>query len=455
MDILEPIVRHLTYPAYLRRDGIHVQPYLSQLLDSQYWSEQRLLDHQLGKLQELSSYVYETSPFYRRRFDEAGLHPSDIDSTDDIAALPILTKNDIRDAGNSLFSQGFNKNNTVHKRTGGSTSVPLHIYMDREAYNFKAAATLRHDAWAGLMPGKKTAAIWGDTDKQQPLKTRIRNFLSSRAIYLDTLAMTEERLERFTRQIHDRRPSILIGHANSIYMFASYIKSRSVVDIRFEGIITTAMVLHAGERSEIESTFNSPVFNRYGCEELSVIASESSAHSGLHVLSEGLFIEPLGQNPERPGEIIITDLVNKAMPLIRYQIGDRAVDAVGKCVSEIGLPRIAQISGRTADFLYRPDGTPVFGISILDTFVIHIVGIRQAQIVQRSLTELEVRIVKSAAFASDTVAQIRTAIDKVFGSQMRMRIEYVDVIQQTERGKYRFSICEIEGTLPKVPPGTE
>ena len=444
MDILKPVVRYVTYPAYLRRDGVRVQPYLHKLLQSQNWTEGELRSYQLRGLKRICRYAYENNAFHYARFRDAGIHPSDLKSVDDISALPILTKDDIRSAGDALFSQGFHKGNTLHKRTGGSTSIPLHVYMDRRAYNFKVAATLRHDSWAGLVPGERTAAVWGDTDKPQPFKVRLRNRLTTRAVYLDTLALTEERMGRFTSQVLRLKPSILIGHAHSLYMYSEYIKSRSISDIRFRGIITTAMVLHPGERSAIESTFDSRIYNRYGCEELSIIASESEAHSGLHVFSEGLYLEPLGSDLARPSEIIITDLLNRAMPLIRYQIGDHGIEATGQCRSGRGLPRLAEVCGRTADFLYRPDGTPVFGISILDTFVIHVPGIYQAQIVQTRLDRLTFNIVKSPEFSSESEARLRNIIHEVFGSEVTVDFRFVDAIPQTEQGKYRFSICQIE-----------
>jgi phenylacetate-CoA ligase len=209
------------------------------------------------------------------------------------------------------------------------------------------------------------------------------------------------------------------------------------------GIVTTAMTLSERERSIIEQAFGAKVFNRYGCEELSIIASESEAESGLHVFSEGLVLEYLPTEVEGEYELVITDLFNRAMPMIRYAIGDVARPARGPCPSGRGLERLERVSGRTADFLYRPDGTPVFGISLLDTFIIHIPGVRQAQIVQEALNHLTVNLVPDKSFDADTETKLRSVLADQFGTSVSVEIITMDQLPQTERGKYRFSICKI------------
>ena len=129
---------------------------------------------QAQRLGELMEFCYRHNPFHRARMDSAGIVPSDIREPADLARLPLLTKDDIRNAGPRLFSAGYSAENTLHTRTGGSTGVPLHVYVDTEAMNWKYAATRRHNAWAGWHPGDKVAAVWGDTDKGFHWKTWLR-----------------------------------------------------------------------------------------------------------------------------------------------------------------------------------------------------------------------------------------------------------------------------------------
>ena len=135
------------------------------------------------------------------------------------------------------------------------------------------------------------------------------------------------------------------------------------------------------------------------------------------------------------------------MPMMRYAIGDIARIADGQCPSGRGLPRLARVSGRTADFLYRPDGTPVFGISLLDTYVIHIPGIRQAQMVQNAVDRIDVYVVPTPDFGPATATAIQAVIEREFGPGVQAVVTRVDKLQQTERGKYRFSVCNIARPL--------
>ena len=443
MDLLKPLVKHFTFDFYLKRDGYDVAPYAKELQSTQFLSAEKIRALQFDKIKRLLTFCRDKNQFYRHRFTQAGFEPESLQSLDRLEQLPVLTKDDIRSAEDALFSDGFTRENSVHNRTGGSTGVPLHTYMDYPAVSFKKAATLRHNAWAHLERGDRLAAVWGDTDKPQPLKTRIRNLLTDRAVYLDTLKFDEQHLARFASELRTLRPPVLMGHAHSIFRFAEYVRSTATTDISFKGIITTAMVLSDVERQTIEEVFHSLVFNRYGCEELSIIASECDAHEGLHVCAEGLLVEVVDETAHQPGRLIITDLVNYAMPLIRYEIGDYAVTQPGTCGCGRGLPRLKAIIGRTADFLYTPEKKPVFGISILDTFVIHIPGLKQVQIVQNRFDHLDFYVVRDINFSEMTLELVHKNIAEIFGRQMMADIHFVDRIAQTERGKYRFSICNI------------
>jgi phenylacetate-CoA ligase len=167
----------------------------------------------------------------------------------------------------------------------------------------------------------------------------------------------------------------------------------------------------------------------------------------MHVFSEGLIVEYLPTEVPGEYELVITDLLNRAMPMIRYAIGDLGQRATIPCTSHRGLERLGRVSGRTADFLYRPDGTPVFGISLLDTYVIHIPGIRQAQMVQNELRAIDVNVVPDSGYGPESERAIQAVITREFGPEVRARVAVVTALEQTARGKYRFSICNIDAPV--------
>ncbi len=447
MDVLGYLIRQGLSDWYLRRDGYHLSPYRKLFATTQTLPPDELAAYQYKRLHHILHVAWASNSYYHQRFTQCGFTPRDFRSISDLQSLPILTKDDVRNSLVRSFTDGFSSQNTVHKRTGGSTGTPLHVYYDRRAASAKKAAVERHNSWAGHRIGDRIAGIWGDTSTRLPLRTRIRNAVTVHAFFLDTLRFDPPAIDAFIARIRALRPPTLIGHAHSVYRLAEYVQQKGMDNLRFHTVITTAMVLSDHERAVIEAVFQSPVFDRYGCEELSIIASECEAHDGMHIFAEGLYVEVLSDSESSPGKLVITDLFNTAMPLIRYVIGDHGTPAKGPCPCGRTLPKLQRVYGRTADFLYTPDRVPVFGISILDTFVIHIPGIKQAQIIQDAFDHLVFRIVRDASFGEHTLALLKRNVEDVFGRQMRYNVEYVERIAQTQDGKFRFSICEIPECL--------
>ena len=121
------------------------------------------------------------------------------------------------------------------------------------------------------------------------------------------------------------------------------------------------MMLLSNERRKIENVFGIKVTDRYGCEEVGLIASECEEHSGMHLNIEHLFVEFVKNDgfladPGELGKIVLTDLTNRAMPLIRYQVEDVGVATDRKCACGRGLPIMSSVIGRVADFLIKNDG---------------------------------------------------------------------------------------------------
>ena len=444
MDLFEIISRNLIIPIYNWKTGARYTEILNSLNKSQFHSPEHIREIQWQKLKELINYVYDQNIFYRKHFTKDGIHPEDIKSWDDFLKVPYLTKDDIRNNSDDIISKKYTKQKMYYKRTGGSTGVPIHLYVDFDAMNFKRATTHRHNSWANYLPGMKRASLWGDTEKEYSFKEKIFMKLYDRTIYLDTLKMHEAYLFEFIEKIKKFRPKSLTGHGHSIYYFAKFLLENNIDNIHFDGIISTAETLSGQERKVIESVFGDIVFDRYGCEELSIIASECEKRDGLHINAEGLYVEVIGGDNTTPGDLIITDLTNKGMPFIRYEIGDMATIYDGICSCGRGLPRLGKVFGRTSDILYTPEGNKISGISILDTFMIHIKGFRQMQIIQNELSKIKFKLIKDNNYGETSLEALNKTVLNIFGPKMRYETEFVEKIPMTKRGKFQFTICNIE-----------
>jgi phenylacetate-CoA ligase len=271
--------------------------------------------------------------------------------------------------------------------------------------------------------------------------------LLERATYLDTLKMDQGALDRFVRQLRRTRPTLVFGHAHSVYLLADYLRHHRIDDVRPHGIITTAMVLHSWQRQAMESVFDCPVTNRYGCEEVSLIACECERHSGLHVNADGVHVEILRDGmpvePGQPGSVVVTDLTNRAMPLLRYHVGDVGVWSARRCDCGRGLPLLERIEGREADYVVTPQGELISGISLTENFALEVPGVAQLQIIQESVKYFRFRIVQGSDFDRSSPERIRQLVRDRFGPGVDHVCEYVDRIPPEPSGKYRFCISRV------------
>jgi phenylacetate-CoA ligase len=421
---------------------------LHSLRQTQYDRPETIRSRQWATLEALLRHAYTTVPFYRRRLDQERIDPWRLRGFDDFARIPVLTKEDIRLHGPSLISNLYDRAALHCKKTSGSTGVSLEIRIDEASLQWKRACTLRSDEWSGWHFGERVAKVWGNPEYLQlGWRGRLRNALLDRAIYLDTLQMNEDALDRFVQALVHRPPSLLFGHAHSVFLFAEFVRQRRPQAIRPRGIITTAMILHDWQRRVIEQVFDCKVTNRYGCEEVSLIACECERHSGLHINSDGVYVEFLrdGQPvaPGEPGSVVVTDLTNRAMPIIRYQIGDVAVPSANNCSCGRGLPLLDRVEGREADYVVTADGQLISGISLTENFALQVPGIAQLQVIQEATDYFRFRIVRGPDFGPHSSERLRTLVSERFGFGVGYDCEYVEQIPQDPSGKYRFCISKV------------
>jgi phenylacetate-CoA ligase len=388
-----------------------------------------------------------TSPFYQRRFAEAGIDPGGVNRIEDLAGLPLLTKNDVREHLPEILSSAYRREDLVEARTGGSTGVALQIYCDARGVEVRNAAALRSDRWSGWRLGQPIAAVWGNPPRAVTLKNRIRGLLKDRVIYLDTMRVDDAVIDQFLAEWKTLRPGMLYGHAHSLFLLCESLRKRGLT-LAPTGIVATSMMLIAQEREVIEAVCGTKVTNRYGCEEVSLIACECEQHRGMHLNAESNIVEFLRDDgtpcaPGEDGRIVVTELVNRGMPMLRYEVGDRGVPGDRTCPCGRGLPLMEHVTGRVADFLVATDGHRVAGISIIENTLTKLPGIRQMQVIQEAARLLQVNLVPGPGYGPGTVADLSRALQGYLGDTVVVQLSEVATIPQEKSGKYRFTICRI------------
>lgn len=430
------------------------QPYgrhVAFLEQSQWWPQPRIQELQMRKLGEMLKHAYAQVPFYRRRFDEAGLCPSDVQSFTDLLRLPVLTKREIQAHQDDLMACGIERHRLRENHTGGSTGQPLTFYQDANTIAWSDADKLRNYRMAGYQLGMRWAFLWGadyDARAHKGRKERFKDRFVFNTQWINTFDLTVETLVQAAEQLARWQPRILVAYVSSATLLARLIKARGLSGIHPLAIQTSAEVLTPDDRRLLEETFGCAVFDRYGCREVGNIAHECSAHQGLHILAENNLLELLDAQgrpvePGQPGRVVVTNLNNFAMPLIRYENGDMGVASQRICGCGRGLPLMDSINGRITDVITSPSGKLLHGEFFTHLFY-KIGGVYQFRVVQETRHDLLIQIVPGSGFDQRAALSfLERTIHQQGDPAFRVRFDVRDNLPPSPSGKYRFTVSEV------------
>lgn len=441
-----PLFRRALYPAYetaLRRRG--TLGYLAEYERDQWRSADELQALQWRKLQALVAHCWAHVPFYRRLWGEAGVAAAaDIRDRDDYARLPVLTKALIREHFDAMIAPT-HRDGLYFKATGGSTGEPMRFGYTRESYERRVAVMYRGYAWSGARLGQRTVYLWGAPVAAPAGFALFKDRLYHAAFHrrmLNAFDMDERRMAEYADVIDGFRPETVIGYVGPLYELARWIERNGRTPHRPQRVLGAAEALLPHQRETIERVFGAPAYDTYGCREFMLIAAECEARDGLHVNIDHLHLEYGGDAADGPRELIVTDLHNFGMPLMRYLNGDLGTPGATHCACGRGLPKLAKVDGRKLDALRTADGRLIPGEYFVHTLM-SLRGFRHYQVVQRSLDALVVRMVPDEACDATTEDAIRAELRKLVGDSIAIGFERVETIALTASGKRRVTICEL------------
>jgi phenylacetate-CoA ligase len=398
---------------------------------------------QSRRLAQTIEYAASHSPYYRSRWP--GLERvGPAEAADFLAGLPCVTKTDLREHVEEMRARP-GPRRVTRKITGGSTGQAVTVYKDRAAIAREMAASWLGYGWFGVRIGDRAARFWGSPHS---LKRRLRFAAADFAMHrvrFSAFAFDEADLEAYWKRCLGFRPRYLYGYVSMLEEFAKYLR-RTGHDGRVLGlkaVITTSEVLSPPQRQLLEEVFGAPVQNEYGCGEVGPIAYECE-HGSLHVMSENLHVELLGPDgtparaPGESGEVVVTDLNNRAMPLVRYRLGDFGTWG-GACTCGRGFPVLEKVWGRAYDFVQLPSGRRCHGeyfMYLFEDLRGGGVDIEQFQVVQPAERKLDVAIVLKASSGEGVEQRVRAALEER-AQGMEVTVRRVPAIQRAASGKMR------------------
>lgn len=352
-----------------------------------------------------------------------------------LARLPTVCKDDLREAGDAAFVGGRVDPRWYASTSSGSTGEPFTVRYDARAWAIlKYLVKLRSRAACGLRPWHRVAlleAVPTDAEQRGPL-VRL-----GRVRQLSVLRPTEE----IARMLDTFRPDVIHGLPSALLEVAMSLRPSSG-GLRPKAVFTGGELLQDCTRRELRQRFGCRIFDVYGTSETKEIAWEC-AHGGLHINADVVHVEaldvegrPLPAGEE--GDLVVTSLVNRAMPLLRYRTGDRGSLREGRCRCGLALPLLGVVTGRESDALELAGGRRVSPYA-LTVALEHVHGVRQYRIVQRGPSQLEVQVSLGADSDHSWVAQqVRRALGEALPvDRVTIDVRCCDRLEASPGGKRR------------------
>src|SRR5574341_1097383 len=457
MSLSAGIVRNITFPLWLYKQGKgEILKFRKDFQSIQLLSESEIVSLQWEKLKKIIRHAYQNSEFHHQRFGRLGLGPDDIKAIEDFRSLPLLSRVDIRDQLDLILAKNIPKDKLIKTATGGTTGSSFIFYRDLECQMQRQAIDLVYNLWAGWKIGDKTAILWGapqDLAGYPAFKQRLKNLLVDRSLTLDFFRVTPKSMQEFAHKLISFKPKVIYGYSQAIYLFAQYVAQHLPGKIKIRSAVCTAEPLYQSQRKFIEETLECELFDRYASREFGLIGSECQKHSGYHLIADSIYLEILKEGKPAAkgevGEVVITDLLNRGMPFIRYKIGDQGAWEEKECPCGSKLPLLKNLVGRDTDFLVTPEGGVISGVAIMALLTQYgaRTGIAQMQIIQEAPQELFLKVVKGPKFSSADILHLKTTLHKLFGSQARIEFEFVSEIPKEKSGKFRYTVSQLKPGL--------
>jgi phenylacetate-CoA ligase len=362
---------------------------------------------------------------------------------------PVLSKDALRDRPEAFLASGVNPRSQIVVHTSGTTGKPLTLWLSRDAVReWYALSEARWRSWYGVSRHDRWG-IFGGQMVTSFAQTRPPFWVWNRGmnqLYLSSYHLALQNVAAYLDAIRRHRLIYLLGYASSLHSLAQLALEQELNIPALKVVISNAEPLYAYQREVISRAFQCPVFDTYGLSE-NVCAASECLHGNLHLWPEVGVTEVLHTDSGRSvpagetGRLVCTGLLNLTMPLIRYDVGDQGyLSTEITCACGRSLPILGEVEGRKDDVVLTRDGRR---IGRLDPVFKTDLPLREAQIVQESLTRVVVRYVPAPGCTSADLDRLVRRLHERLG-EMEFVLEMVEHVPRSANGKFRAVVSNIK-----------
>lgn len=428
------------------RFGRTFEQRLAELRESENWSASEIEAYQNEQLRRLIRHAYENVPYYRDRWKSLKLSPEDIRNREDLAKLPVLTKEDVRQNFDRLVSGNARRHELVFRHTSGTTGKALHFYTTKPAIAFQWAVWWRHRARFGVHPGTWHANFTGK--RVVPLDQRTPPFWRwnrpLRQALLTMHHLNAEKIASVVNFLNSHPFEFYSGYPSIIHMLARHADAAGLaLKSAPRAVFTGAENMLEFQRREIRKFTGAILTDQYGCSE----GCGNASHCPEFVYHEDFEFGILEARELQPGNparsILCTGFACDAFPFIRYEVGDTGSVQDGGTPCRCGRKSKVwlRMEGRKDDYVITPEGLHIMRF---DYIFKDAMNVEEAQVVQQRLGEITVRIVRRPSYRADDETEISKEVQRWISPTLRVRFEYVSEIERESNGKFRAVLSRLK-----------
>jgi len=422
------------------------------------------------RLRDVVAHAYNNVPLYKEKFDAQGIKPEQIRSLEDLEKLPFTTKQEVRDGiPDRSLARGFDPSDCIRASTSGTSGGPMPVFYDKRFMDYcMATARFRRRLAIGVKPWQKTMVIsYGalvaprsDHDLKETAGVKRRSRARESLGPIVRLLRGREKRVTIASDANDVLTQLLkfdpkfIRSAPSYFrLLAEAMAERGIEGLGGKVVRTEGEVLDEETRRYLESSFKCKVYDEYSSFDFWNGAWQCTKREGYHIDADLLILEVVRGNervsPGERGGVVATNLMNYAMPLIRYRVGDIAVLDDKTCSCGRGLPMLRSIEGREADCFTLPDGQLIAPRTVM-TAIQGTPGVSRYQAVQESLNQVKIELMRRGNEPEVSREELIARCHSILGKDVEVVVSITD--RKDLRAKFRPVISRL--TMAQEPRWT-
>ncbi len=435
--IYHSLVTNLAFPLIDIFGGTKFYKSYKLLKKLEFSNRENIINFQTKKLRELLQYSYENVPYYKKQFSSLGLVNFDDFQISDLLKIPALNRDIIRENFDLLKSKEFDRIIKKYHSTGGSTGNPMSFYQDYDSYSFSWPANIRGWGMIGFTLGDPFMTMGSSSliKKKKNFGQKILHVLFKDHTY-GGINFSDEIFEKYLSEIKKNKIKYIYGYASSIYLLAQYVIKKGY-QVKLDGVMPTSEICPDYYKEAYIHAFNCKVCDSYGARDGNIAAFQCE-HGNFHLSEYSVQIIEGGKTT---GKVLTTDLFNKSMPLINYDVGDILTISDEQCKCGRNQMIAKEILGRVQSVITLDNGRSLTGPGW--TILFKDRNVKKYRLRQIDGKSIEADIVKGRNY-NEKIEEpiIFNDFYKHAGKDTSLKINYVDDIDNSNSGKATYFIAK-------------